>query len=118
MSKRKPFRDVIAKWSSGRIVDELGLVKAEISPLKKREDDLKNEFRERGESPIEGKLYRGVLCGGGGQWRLDMEALKKDFGEQVIQSYMRWVPSEPQVRVYGRSSADGNQPAEKKAKAS
>lgn len=44
-----------------KLVDELGVLKSQISDLQTRETEIKDALKESGESEVEGKLFRVVV---------------------------------------------------------
>lgn len=64
-------------------VDRLGVVQAEIAPLKTEEEQLKNMLRATGLDVIEGELFRATISAGEPPVKVDWEAVANDLAAKL-----------------------------------
>ncbi len=87
------------------VVDELGLIKAQISALKAREDELKEELIASGEAEAEGSLFRATVTQTS-RTTTDWKAVaaKLEPSRQLITAHTTEVPA-VSVRVSARKTS-------------
>ena len=65
--------------SPGKLVDQLGALKAEIAGLAVREQALRDELLRRGVAAVEGALFCAAITNAV-RWTLDTKAVKAEMG--------------------------------------
>lgn len=85
------------------IVDELGLLKAQIAELRETEKLLQAELIGTEQSRIEGKLFQAAIIEAKRQ-TVDVKALRETFGEKFLQPYLK-TKYYTAVRVSARSES-------------
>lgn len=102
--------DLLMKWpiedaSLPVLVDMLGMLRAELAPLKKREEQLKLAIIETGERTAVGvKLYDAAVSFGT-RVTLDRERVEEVFGIEQLDEHDCYKESNVvQVRLYAKGS--------------
>lgn len=92
----------ITKLSEVKLVDEFGLVKADIALLEEKADLYKAEFTRRNKPKFYGKLYT-VSVSSFVRTTLSKDALEKEMGEDFVNRFLKYSDSITRVVAYVRN---------------
>ncbi|UGY15199.1 hypothetical protein HAP48_0042860 [Bradyrhizobium septentrionale] len=88
----------------GPLVDELGLLEAQIADIETKAQPLRDQIKAMGAGAYEGDLFRAVVSEYERK-NLNMKAVKKKLSPQFIRAHTKYTPT-TSLTVNGRNAID------------